>query len=152
MKTKLWWKWQYVPSTSCVLLNVLYTIPFLPLRAFSLSSHLNVPILTTLVVSPWTSFFWGTCLREFTRAALTKQYILSGLNSSNLYFPSSGSWKSMIKESAGLLSSAASLLSLLVAVSPYVFACSSLCARVSFSFLLKGYQSYWIRAHSNYFS
>ena len=68
-ENKLWWKWQYVPSTFRVLLNILCTIPFLPLRAFSLSSHLNVPILTTLVVYPWPSFFWGTCLREFTSVA-----------------------------------------------------------------------------------
>lgn len=91
MKTKLWWKWQYVPSTFCVLLNRLCTIPFLPLRAFSLSSHLNVPILTTLVIYPWPSFFWGSCLCEFTRAALTKQYILTGLNNSSLFF--SQFWK-----------------------------------------------------------
>ena len=43
----------------------------------------------------------------------------------------------MIKVSTGLVSSVASLLSLLMAVFPYVFTWCSLCAYVSFSFFLK---------------
>ena len=54
-------------------------------------------------------------LYKFVKGAVTKQHTLGGLNNRNLFSHSSGSWQSVIKVSAGLVSSETSLLGLQMA-------------------------------------
>ena len=55
-------------------------------------------------------------LYEFSRAVITKYHRVGGLNNRNLFFHSSGGWKSKAKLSTGLIFSKAPLLGLQVAV------------------------------------
>lgn len=70
-KQNLWWKWQYVLHF-CVLLNRLCTIPFLPLRGFQSVITSKCAHFDNASRLSWPSFFWGTCLCEFTRGCLNK--------------------------------------------------------------------------------